>query len=64
MSDEFFNLPTSELLDLIKRDELHVTSEEQVRYSTGFYTETRPLQSLNLFQVHQHMGVLCYIKNE
>lgn len=30
LSEEFFNLPFQELLDLIKRDELFVTSEEQV----------------------------------
>lgn len=33
LSDEYLNLSSSELLDIVKRDELHVISEEQVSHT-------------------------------
>lgn len=32
LSDEYLNLSSAELLDIVKRDELHVISEEQVSW--------------------------------
>ena len=45
MSEEYLGLPCTELLSIVRRDELHVFSEEQVSITEFFHTELKWFQS-------------------
>lgn len=57
LSEEYMNLTANELLDIVKRDELHVISEEQV--SLHFFCRRCPL--LCLFSPHIFKHVFLFI---